>query len=192
MNTYTNWMRPQPNGPPGMGGDGGNLQMGQGPQPGAYFGNGTMDSPTPMAMGMMNAPVQQPQPQFNAGPGMEARSMASPQPVSMTAANTAQFSPRAPMPNGPMGGDTRYSPMAPAPMAPPQQFSPMAPAGQPPMQRPMPAQYSPMAPAQQPPGMMMGDRSSFAGGGLYRAQQRPQFAFNGGNSGGLFGFGGGR
>lgn len=183
MNTYTNWMRPQPNGPPGMGGDGGNLQMGQGPQPGAYFGNGTMDSPTPMAMGMMNAPVQQPQPQFNASPGMDARAMTPQQPVSMPAANTAQFSPRAPMPNGPMGGDTRYSPMAPAVM-PPAQSSPIAPAPS------QPQQYSPMAPAQQPPGMMMGDRSAFAGGGMYRA--RPQFGFGGGNSGGLFGFGGGR
>ena len=142
---YTNWMQPQPNGPPGMGMDRGNLQMGQGPQPGAYFGTGMMDSPTPMAMGMMNTPPPQPMPQFNASPGMDARAMTSPaqQPLSMP--NSAQFSPRAPMPAGPMGGDTRYSPMAPASMPPPQQFSPMAPATMP------PAQYSPMAPAQRPP-----------------------------------------
>jgi len=185
MATYTNWMQPQQNGPPGGGGmDGGNLQMGRGAQPGAYFGTGMTDSPTSMAMGMMNAPMQQPRPAFNASPGMDARAMTSPvqQPLSMPVASGGQFSPRAPMPNGPMGGDTRYSPIAPAVMPPaqmpPQQFSPMAPAGQPPMggnraYSPMapafrpPQQYSPMAPAQRPPlqfngrpgGMFgMGDR----------------------------------
>lgn len=183
MATYTNWMQPQQNGPPGMGGDMGGQQMAP-PQPGAYFGTGMRDSPTPMAMGMMNAPMQQPRPAFNASPGMDARAMTSPvqQPLSMPVASGGQFSPRAPMPNGPMGGDTRYSPIAPAVMPPaqmpPQQFSPMAPAGQPPMggnraYSPMapafrpPQQYSPMAPAQRPPlqfngrpgGMFgMGDR----------------------------------
>lgn len=186
MATYTNWMQPQPGGPGGMGGDTGGQQMAT-PQPGAYFGTGMRDSPTPMAMGMMNAPVQQPRFAFNASPGMDARAMTSPaqQPVSMPVAPGGQFSPRAPMPNGPMGGggldrmggNPVYSPMAPAQM-PPQQFSPMAPAGQPPMggnraYSPMapsfrpPQQYSPMAPAQRPPlqfngrpgGMFgMGDR----------------------------------
>ncbi len=157
---YTNWMQPQQNGPPGMGGDGGNLQMGRAPQPGAYLGNGTMDSPTPMAMGMMNAPVQQPRPAFNPGMGMDARVMAPQvqQPLSMPGAGGGQYSPRAPMPNGPMGGDTRYSPMAPATMPTAQQYSPRAPM---PNGPPMGGnrQYSPMAPAGQPP---------MGGGGLDR------------------------
>lgn len=200
MATYTNWMQPQQNGPPGGGGmDGGNLQMGRGAQPGAYFGTGMTDSPTPMAMGM-NAPMQQPRPAFNAGVGMDARGMSSPvqQPLSMPGPGGGQFSPRAPMPNGPpMGGNRQYSPMAPAgqppmggggldrmggnpvysPMAPaqmpPQQYSPMAPA-----QRP-PQQYSPMAPSLPPTG----------GAAMASPRQnlRP-LQFNG-RAGGLFGMG---
>lgn len=172
---YTNWMQPQPGGPPGGGMDGGNLQMGRGAQPGAYFGGGTMDSPTPMAMGM-NAPMQQPRPAFNAGVGMDARGIASTvqQPLSIPGAGGGQFSPRAPMPNGPsmggggldrMGGNPVYSPMAPASGAPPQQYSPMAPS-----------------PSLPPTGG--------AAMAAPRQNLRP-LQFNG-RAGGLFGMGGGR
>lgn len=121
----TNWMQaqqsmqppPQYRNLPVGSGDMSGLKGWAVPKPDAYFGGGTTDSPTPMAMGMMNNPA--------------------PQPTPAPAGNPRLYSPRAPVTSGPAfpSGDTRYSPRAQAPAAPPatafmpgaQQSSPAAP-----------------------------------------------------------------
>lgn len=119
----TNWMQQQqPQQPPPQyrnlpvgSGDMSGLKGWAMPKPDAYFGGGTTDSPTPMAMGMMNTPAPQP---------------------AQPAGNPRLYSPRAPVTSGPAfpSGDTRYSPVAPATMPPStasmpgaQQSSPSAP-----------------------------------------------------------------
>lgn len=95
----TNWMQPQPGGPPGTAFNG--APVGQAPsQPGAgYFGLGTTDSPTPMAMGYF--------PGSTAQQGMNGKSFSgAPMPVNR--------------PTPPPAGNPRlYSPRAQAPTAPP-------------------------------------------------------------------------
>lgn len=129
----TNWMQPQqPMQPPPQyrnlpvgSGDMGNAKGWAAPKPDAYFGTGTTDSPTAMAMGMMNTPPP--------------ASTAAPAPA--PAGNPRLYSPRAPVTSGPAwpSGDTRYSPRAQAPATSPaatafmpgaQQSSPSAPAEQ--------------------------------------------------------------
>lgn len=114
----TNWMQQQqPQQPPPQyrnlpvgSGDMSGLKGWAVPKPDAYFGGGTTDSPTPMAMGMMNNPAQQPTAQ-----------------PAQPAGNPRLYSPRAPVTSGPAfpSGDTRPQSTAFMPGA--QQSSPSAP-----------------------------------------------------------------
>ncbi|MFA7235431.1 MAG: hypothetical protein WC058_01085 [Phycisphaeraceae bacterium] len=105
----TNWMQaqqsmqppPQYRNLPVGSGDMSGLKGWAMPKPDVYIGGGTTDSPTPMAMGMMNTPA--------------------PQPTAQQAGNPRLYSPRAPAPT---------APPSPAFMPGAQQSSPSAPSGQ--------------------------------------------------------------
>lgn len=122
----TNWMQPQqPMQPPPQyrnlpvgSGDMGNVKGWAMPKPDAYFGTGMTDSPTAMAMGMMNKPAPQP--------------TAAPAPTPTPAGNPRLYSPRAPVTSGPAwpSGDTSSAFMPGAQQSSPSAPLPSAPSGQ--------------------------------------------------------------